>query len=213
MDSYKKTIREPPKLISPINEGIKIPINGEMKWGSYYGGDLFHLQVSKVQDFSNNVVDTILAEMNYNYFNLEYGTYYFWHVQAYSKSDTSGWCATWIFRTKYDILPNLPEQVKLLSPENESTFVFWINSGDIGVDGDPFIWEPGGTTQIDKYAMEFSEDSSFINPEVMDDLKLPYMYPYHPQGYSKGYSYWRVRAANEAGGDLIAKSENSIFKL
>lgn len=190
----------PPGPDEPSDNSIKIPVAGAFKWHSYYGGDCFQVQLSKDNNFTTTVLDTITKDLKCNYVNLDYGSYYYWHVKAYSDYDTSEWSETYHFRTEYEKLPGVPEEVTLLTPKNNANYTFSIESGDINVYGDDFTWKPG-PTQVDKYFFEIANNENFTDSHINDDITETTLNSWTAilGSTSEGDYYWRVKAGNEAG--------------
>ena len=146
-------------------------------------------------------VDTIVPNNYYNYTGLNYGSYFYWRVKVFSCIDTSSWTGLWSFRTEYDKLPGLPEEVLLLTPLNNAHYTYFILSGDLAMAGDAFTWSPG-PTQVDRYWLEVGEDDKFaisrIDSMISDTGRSEYS-ALAIHDWQNGRGYWRVKAGNEAG--------------
>jgi hypothetical protein len=199
--STKIQFEYPPKLISPQNNSIRIPTSGQMIWDLYNSNYAinYEIQISNDVSFNKTIIDTMVKEMKFDFENLNSGTYYYWRVRAYSYADISDWSGPNSFRTEYEIYPNLPEQVQLLTPSNGSQYVFWVDSGDIGLTGGPFTWEPVNSI-VDNYWLELDISNEFSYPRIVNDITETTYDDWLMLGLGQiGKYYWRVKAGNETG--------------
>lgn len=169
-------------LSSPVDSATDQPISGTLTWKLLTGATSYHLQLSKDNNFGTTIIDqTNLTNLSLPYNTLEYGTRYFWRVQAKSSTLTGKWSAIWSFTTLGVLSPPL-----LQYPGNDTTGV------PLSFD---LMWS--AIQGAKSYHIQVSKsgdfnlntlDSSLIYNSLLVD-NLEYLTKY----------YWRVATVNDAG--------------
>ena len=197
----KRMFGSAPGLVYPSDQAIKVPVTGELAWNKIDVCTNYQVQISSKNDFSSLQLDTNVPKNYLAYTGLSKSTYYFWRARALSPIDTSDWSEPRSFRTEYNIPPELPGQVILLSPADNAQYTYYIMSGDIGINGDAFTWKKD-TTVVDNYWFEISEDSNFVVSNIDSSGKDTFAKAYSAlriKNLQTGTGYWRVKAGNESG--------------
>jgi|GEM_PF-1196135 len=180
-------------LSSPADKATDVALQPTFEWSSADGTESYELVLSVNPDFSDPLVDE--NEITATHFeipsDLNRGQTYFWQVRGVN-SDVSG---PWSDRFSFTTIPELPEQVMITSPANEST--------DIELQPTLEWNEANGAESYElilSVNADFSDpvidenDLTTINLEIDSDLD-------HDQIY-----YWQVRGVNAGGyGDWSEK--------
>jgi len=87
-----------PTTIKP-NELISTPINVNFGWTKVSGAKSYRLKISRNQNMTDILLDTILISNNLLYQNFDYNTTYYWQVRAMNEKDTSEWSTLTSFTT------------------------------------------------------------------------------------------------------------------
>lgn len=92
-----------PKLLSPNDGAIPVPINGELSWTSINEATEYSLSVSTNSSFDNiDIKEKNIQTNTYNYTDLKYNTKYFWRIAAENDSSKSFWSNTHYFTTELE---------------------------------------------------------------------------------------------------------------
>ena len=183
--SFSTIISAPtaPVVISPNDNAINLSINQEFKWVSSQRAEHYHLQLSKVDDFSNFVInDSTLTDTIFT-IELENNTKYYWKVRAKNIGGSSQWTEIQNFTT----IIALPDNPVLRIPLNNADNV----SPDIVLK-----WQKN--LRAEKYILQVSQDSIFDNLVVNDSLVTDTLYNSGSLICDSRY-FWRVKAKNIAG--------------
>jgi hypothetical protein len=183
-----QTVPSTPLLLSPQNGSTIESLNPVLAWEGDLNADNYRLQVARSRSFNTNTIifdDSTITVASHQIGTLDYGTQYFWRVNARNNTGVSGWSADWSFTTFSD--PNIPSPPILVSPSN----------GDTGVSVTLTLsWENSRTA--DSYRLQVSTNSAFSNliadqsnitASSLDLSGLAY----------KTQFYWRVNASNTSG--------------
>lgn len=93
----------PPDLASPNNGATDINVPTTFIWNASIGAESYNLQVSNDQAFSDLVYDQSgISSLSRQVSNLQYGTNYYWRVNASNSNGTSNWSDVWSFTTITD---------------------------------------------------------------------------------------------------------------
>lgn len=180
---------EIPVLTSPGNNAKNVNQYVKLEWEEFTEADVYHLNLSKNSDFSNNLIDK--NDISANYFQadtLDELTEYFWKVRAINDESTSDWSETWAFTTagKEVILPTIPS---LISPLN--------NAQDLPFDLVNLKWNEADNT--DKYHLQMSTFEDFNDDIVIEDNTLvAFEYSFEELDPETIY-FWRVKGINNEG--------------
>lgn len=173
-----------PVLASPLNGTTNQPTTLTVNWNASTGATSYRLQVSTDSSFGSTVVDdSSLSGTSRQIGPLSNDTKYYWHVRAKNVGGISEWSTKWYFTTI-----ELPSQVLLLSPPNDTTF----STDSVNCD-----WQEG-TPSITAYWYERASDSLFTINQVIDSSLI--VSSYITYNLVNGQTYWwRVKAKNVAG--------------
>lgn len=178
---------ETPVIISPANESKKHPINGlKLVWHSAFRAQTYQLQVTKLPDFTQQLVVNVtdLIDTTYILNNLENYTVYLFRVRAVNQGGPSDWSVPFAFRT-INLPPTTPPDLTI--PANGAF------NQPLGL---RISWLP--VQRAEGYYVQVATDEAFQNlflnePEVyITYFNLLNLSP-------KTKYYWRVKAWNEAG--------------
>ncbi|HPI18929.1 MAG TPA: T9SS type A sorting domain-containing protein [Candidatus Kapabacteria bacterium] len=91
---------KPPILQTPFNNSLKMPINKILRWNPVSGTKSFTLELSLYPDFSSICFSKSgIVSTCFKITDLEFGTRYFWRVNANNGSNTTDWSEIWCFKT------------------------------------------------------------------------------------------------------------------
>ncbi len=179
-----------PALKYPKNYQYKIPQTIQLEWWQVNGAELYEIEISSSQNFSNSEKYST-TDNKITIDNLSSGQQYFWKVRAISSSDTSMYSSAWTF-----IVGNpLPTKVKLILPENQSQ--------KIGKNP-KFIWTsskyPIYIPEKIYYQLEISKNSNFSTSIFKSDNLSDTTYTLESNVLEPSTTYyWRVKAVNSDG--------------
>ncbi len=178
---------EAPVIISPANESTKHPINGlKLVWHSAFRAQTYQLQVTKLPDFTQQLVVNVtnLIDTTYILNNLENYTVYLFRVRAINQGGPSDWSVPFAFRT-INVPPTTSPDLTI--PANGA-----INQ-PLGL---RISWLP--VQRAEGYRVQVATDAEFQNLFVNEpDVYLTYLNLYNLSPRTK--YYWKVKAWNEAG--------------
>ncbi len=171
-----------PRLISPIDNSIKMPLSIELTWEAVPNADNYQLQINDSKDFSTTIVNlSTLTETSFTFTTDLYNHTFYWRVAAINDVGKSAFSDMWSFTTSQDVVS---EKVILVSPKNKATDV----ARDLQLN-----WN--GVTNADYYHFQLAKDENF-NDITSDkiavydlktiELKLDILTKY----------FWRVRGIN-----------------
>lgn len=168
----------PPQLKEPLNNELNVSLNDVLVWTPNNPADKYEIEISKNDIF--NVIyraglDIIKSE--FEVFDLENLTTYYWRVRSINKSCQSDWSPTRIFTT----VISSPLQILPLD-----------KSKDIATNG-MLKWELVNGGQV--YKLQIAEDSIFTKLVVSDTFDFTNQYRYKNLKNNKTY-YWRTVAGN-----------------
>jgi predicted phage tail protein len=106
-DSFTTIIAAPaqPTLASPEDGVTNQDVNLTLSWNAAARASTYHLQVSKISDYSTTVYnDSTLTGLSQAMSGLDKETTYYWHVRAKNAGGVSAWSAGRGFVT----VPNAP---------------------------------------------------------------------------------------------------------
>lgn len=177
----------PPNLIKPSNNFIFTNYNIDFEWSNLAMVSSYNFQLSKNNDFSLIILDTIVESNTILLSNLGQDIKYYWRVKSKINEISSEWSnvRSFIIIDDNNILPT----PILVSPYNEQNFV---SVKPI------LLWEKGDT--FTSYKLILSTDINFennnfelneltentINFSFLNDIKLNYETKY----------YWKIQGLN-----------------
>ncbi|HPO62656.1 MAG TPA: T9SS type A sorting domain-containing protein [Candidatus Kapabacteria bacterium] len=147
--SYTSAVMDP-TAIFPVNGQENLPLQFMLQWKDESPNAVYHLQVSKYQNFTDILID--VNNLNNNYYHItlpEYHRNYYWRVIAKINNCSSAWSDVWTFNTSLQP-PNL------IYPENHSENL------PLSV---IFLWEL--KEQADSYNFNLSTDSTFASSSIV----------------------------------------------
>ena len=167
-------------LSSPEDESENIPVDGGLTWLSTEGAADYHLQVSKLEDFSSiDIEQENIDATSWTYEGLDYNTVYYWRVRATDDDVAGSWSQIWQFTTGSSL--TAPE---LLSPEDNATEQATVLT---------LSWN--ATDGAEKYHINVSLTEDFSDILFYDKEVTETSEEISGLEYSSTY-YWRVYAAN-----------------
>jgi Leucine-rich repeat (LRR) protein len=173
-----------PTLYSSNCGLINRPLSDTLTWNKVAWADSYGLQVSTSPDFNNTILDARgITKNSYIISNLEYGTTYYWRVNASDSIGTTGWSDVCNFTT----LPEIPDPPLLESacdgPEIQdlSNSVSWYSSD-----------------RAESYTLQVSTSSDFSTLFLNESKITSTSYTISGLDFNTTY-YWRVNATNITG--------------
>ncbi|QLH53630.1 MAG: Putative PQQ enzyme repeat [Candidatus Kapaibacterium sp.] len=180
----------PPILQYPSDEAKNVPISSELSWTGVPGAIHYYLQVSKSNQFVDNVIEIVdLKQTKYQFSNLEYATTYYWRVRATGEVGKSEWSKVYKFTT---LLPS----PQLLRPPFADTLA--------PVKG-ILQWKP--VDNATNYEVQICEKEDFSIGVISYKVVGQTFVQYSELAYSTKYN-WRVRAYNS---DLESQWSNIFW--
>lgn len=175
-----------PKLISPLNDEIKVPRNVDFVWEEVEGAVTYELRISKNSYFNGSDIYADLTENTLQIDDLiNYQTYY-WKVKAINESGESNWSNTFNFRI-IDIPPTATPGA--IEP----------NDGAIDVPLNALI-EWSAVDHAKFYHLQVSTDKTFTDENMFLNLQKVGSNTRYANGLKANTTYyWRVKGWNEAG--------------
>ncbi len=168
-----------PALASPADSSTKIGKTVTLRWHRASDAVSCRLQVSKYYSFSPSIVDQAnLTDTSLAVSGLDYGTEYFWHVQATNSSGSSAWSVRRIFTTG-SAPPPIPTPYQ---PADGATGVG---------PGISLWWSYSSGAQ--SYHLQISTDSAFTTI-VFDDSTISSTWKDVGELESLTKYYWRISA-------------------
>ena len=172
-------------LISPGDGFINARPGFEFVWREESGADRYNLQVSTTSDFSDPVIDELLANGRYPATqDLDFSTTYYWRVRASNNADTTDWSDVWSFTT---IIEKPVEVTAVVRPGDNQIQVPLLTD---------FIWEP--SARASDYTIQISTEEDFSSLPISDTVTSPQFNNAIPLEPAQIY-YWRIRASNIGG--------------
>ncbi len=175
-----------PELLSPDNEQVQVPTDGQIVWDDSLFADYFHLQLALDTAFSNVILDTVNITGNTLYYRgLTPNTEYSCRIRYYYQGDASNWSKLRTFVTvTVDTVASLPSPV-LLSPLEKQR--------SVPVEGS-LIWQTvsGAKTYRAGIAYNSDFDDLFVRQAGIEATE----YHYSGLEYNHFY-YWRVTAFSD----------------
>ncbi|MCU7492733.1 MAG: family 10 glycosylhydrolase [Ignavibacteria bacterium] len=99
---FESSIMGTPVLSEPKYTAKDVVLNPVFKWARVLSATSYRLQLSADQNYTNIVVDTVVADTAFALAKpLQTGSYYYWHIKAKNASAETGWSARWQFLTTY----------------------------------------------------------------------------------------------------------------
>jgi Leucine-rich repeat (LRR) protein len=175
---YKPTL--PDSKCDLINQ----PLSLTLSWNGAAWATSYALQVSTSSDFSSLVINQSgITTTSYLVSNLEYGTTYYWRVNASDSNGTSGWSEVCNFTT----IPEKPDVPDLESPcggdeiQNLSLTLSWF-----------------GSERAESYSLQVSTSPDFAVLFLNESGITSTSYQVSGLDFKTTY-YWRVNASNITG--------------
>ena len=90
-------------LLSPADQAVEVTEQGYLLWSGTIGTTGYYLNFGTDNPPTNILVNSDRADSTfYNYFNLTYGTTYYWQVVPYNSIGSAANCPIWSFSTRGD---------------------------------------------------------------------------------------------------------------
>ena len=117
-----------PKLIAPVDNAVKQPLNVLFSWGKFTPLTLYRVEISIDQTFNSNVVTKNSTTGFANFTHLESGTTYYWRVKTVNGSLESPWSVAWRFSTEEVNAYSVLERDGVRISPNPSSGIFTVSS-------------------------------------------------------------------------------------
>lgn len=168
-------ILEAPELSTPINNAY-LSDDGKLTWQNVSGASYYRVQLSKSQNFSNNVISQTISDgSSYNFSNLSFNSVYYWRVKAYNDLDSSAWSVVGFFNT------NIAPPVLALPRSNSFGFS----------KSDTLRWNI--VEGADKYQIQINGGDNFVISHINVKGLTNNYFKTQYLDYNTQY-FWRVRA-------------------
>jgi len=168
---------------TPINGFTNVTLPPLLRWDPVQGAESYEIQFSLQNnfesDFSQFTVDTNLFVLN----SATNSSTYYWRVRAINKVGESSWSPIWTFTT----IVNLPNQITLTSPQNDSRNVALTT-----------VLNWSEVAEIQFYRLQVSESNNFTSKVITDVQANTTSFSQSRLRGGTKY-YWRVAAVNIAG--------------
>jgi hypothetical protein len=111
-----------PNLSSPLNNASNLPAALTLSWASSLRASSYSLQVSTVASFASLVASLNGVSSLYQTISgIQYGTVFYWRVNAANAGGFSAWCSAWTFTTMPDstipvLIPYIPNPTRNHQP-------------------------------------------------------------------------------------------------
>lgn len=174
------------ELVLPENKATDVEVKPEFSWIEEDDAEVYQLQLSSDEDFSELIVDRDSLKNNSLSLSdsLGHNTEYWWRVRGINEGGEGDWSETWSFTT----IIEAPEVVVLESPENEAT--------NVEVKPD-FSWSEMEDAEI--YYIQLATGEYFSDlVSDRDSLVTKSFSMTDSLDYDSEY-WWRVRGVNEGG--------------
>ncbi|TAL69415.1 MAG: M6 family metalloprotease domain-containing protein [Bacteroidetes bacterium] len=192
---YFNTTIGPPALASPFNHQKRVSDSGYVSWNKNPIAVSYRVQISRFPDFSVNIYDqSNITDTFFLYRGFEFGTEYFWRVNASSDYDMSDWSSPWDFTT-------ILASPILLSPSNHESGVPETVS---------FHWL--SVNQALTFNIQSSTDSTF-NSDTLNRTDISGT-SIILGGFNNNTKYfWRVSGHNMDGDGLWSSINDFVIQL
>ncbi|MEX2478709.1 MAG: YCF48-related protein [Gracilimonas sp.] len=171
-------------LSDPKQDSTAVKLDPEFIWQQADGANEYQLKISLSGSFNPDslIADTTgLTNTAFTFNNnLEHNTTYWWHVRGINEAGTGAWSEAWSFTT----VKPIPEQITLLTPENEAE--------DVELDV-IFEWDNG--EHAESYRIQLADDDMFESIIVDSTIVETEFTPMEDLESDAGY-FWRVRGEN-----------------
>ena len=117
-----------PKLIAPLDNAVKQPLNVLFSWGKFTPSTLYRVEITKDATFNSGVVTKNSTTGFANFTNLESGSTYYWRVKTFNGSLESPWSVAWRFSTEEVNAHSVLEIDEVHISPNPSSGIFTLNS-------------------------------------------------------------------------------------
>lgn len=117
-----------PKLIAPVDNAVKQPLNVLFSWGKFTPSTLYRMEISTDGSFNSGVVTKNSTTGFANFTHLESGTTYYWRVKTVNGSLESPWSVAWRFSTEEVNAHSILERDGVRISPNPSSGIFIVSS-------------------------------------------------------------------------------------
>jgi hypothetical protein len=183
-----------PRLISPANAALEIPLPVTTSWDTTTGASLFRLQIATDSLFTSTVVnDSAITGLSKQVSGLLNTTKYYWRV--FGKNTYSLGPASTTFR--FTTVAGPPAVPVLRSPADNATNVDTNTT---------IIWAKAANAT--SYHVQVSKDPAFGGQFVVDDTSVVDTTKALTSLSLGTKHYWRVRAKNAGGSSAFSTSRS-----
>jgi uncharacterized protein (DUF1778 family) len=171
-----------PNLESPENEASQVDTTVIFNWADIPEADLYTLQLSTNNSFSNILTDSSIVMSTLSIDGLNFETTYYWRVKAENAGGESAWSSARTFTVR-EQEPDIPQ---LLFPADDEVDVDTLTT---------FVWE--SADRANSYTFQISTDSLF-GSLFLDVVTSDTSENAGGLNFQQKY-FWRVKSSNSAG--------------
>jgi len=172
--------------ISPVNQAQTSPLDVNLKWEEQATAEYYQVQIATDHNFSNVIYNnSLLTGTNLKMPYMDPNSTYYWRIRGRNRSGYGNYSSVNQFQTL--AFPNAPQQVQLISPENDR------NIFDSKI---TFQWAEDPVAQ--SYRLQLSTSPNF-NTLVSNIGGISGTTRTVTNLSSNTLYYWRVIARNETG--------------
>jgi hypothetical protein len=181
-DVFSFTTNVPtPVLIAPISDTTGIPVTGKFKWNSIKNITNYHLQLSRSNDFFENIIDkSDIKDTSLVYNYLDNSSKYYWRVRAKTESGVYGlWSVVNTFTT----------EAPLDSPIQKAPKSYLTNVPD----SVEFVWYklPNATS----YTLQLSQSENLSTKYLeINQSNIADTFYFHNKLLKNSQYFWRIKA-------------------
>ncbi len=184
-DYFQGALPSKPKLGTPANDSLYVPLPVQLTWNVAINVTGYHVQVARDSLFTMMVAnDSSLTVPVKNLTGLQSDTKYYWRVKGKNAKGSGLFSAVWKFTT----VPGVPGAPQLLSPASGTT--------NLAV-SQTLRWSK--VASAISYHVQLGTDSLFASGIVLEDSTVTDTTK-AVSGLAEGTKYfWRVRTKNVSG--------------
>ncbi len=147
-----------PKILSPANNSNEVSLNPTFTWNKVEKAETYHIQISKLFDFSllvyeNENLTGTFAQSN----GLELNTSYYWRVKCANEQVSSNWSEIWTFKTIKEIIIKPPDDWKFANNTGNSSTILLQKAF-----GESFIINGRNFLQGDAVGVFYSDNDKLV---------------------------------------------------
>lgn len=182
-----------PVLLAPVSGSSGVAVNAALTWNAAARALTYTVQLARNQAFTDGVLyRTQVTATTVGIGDLAVNTKYYWRVKALNAAGESEWSAIWFFTTT-PAISTAPAQPVLVAPARGAAAALPLK----------LQWQPAARATVYTVQVSTTENFSllvvgkeYLTTTTLDIASLP----------TNARYFWRVRAANNAGGSLWSET-------